>query len=1118
MRLETRLYTKDSQVNPYEEILSVNWNASEHESIASRLCLLRIFHVNRLYDHGYPERAGEELKKAEQQIYKNTGKTLDAFNIRYGLLSAMANASIHPLPTAEARVQRHRDLARQAASLGDRTIQRGQFNSMIELARELTKRVDSGSSTLVAHMVLREVILENLSFADGTHPHPNTAASCLLELDCYQYLQSELQWFNHLNRFFERWPHFDVPLLLVKLLDMKYRLVRMIDGEAVAISILPEHEEAVAGTPNVRRARNGTLEALNDEGELLLTVSSHKNADNCSGDVLYIIKLLIRWIRHDISDGMPEPQARKILCLENYSENWLDSINPIDVATQVFGRDDPTENTKWKSWLDEVVRWLTGSAISPSEVHRHEQLVRICRYRKSTLTDRLIKTQPTSPEFFELQQQSRDESEMFIQIYKSLRAEAVSDLTLWKVKGDLNWADYILMLCQYGQQSGRFTDEVIAGIQKRFEEHVEFLRSHPLKQMLFIALKQLARVYWARWLGFDAIPITKALEALQEAERIFQGVLVQGFVLQSLQVFASQIQLAENFKVSDLYENGVLYTYKAMCRYFQKNKHEEKKDPNQRAPEDLDQIVIGFVQWAQKSKGRAIASAIGVGSQVPRELLESAWTSSSSKELMTKHDELRQALGPGTSILRSIAIYEEIESIWNTMESDSSGAAFLGMLRGKTANADELAWLGAILGEEVIFVDWIQISNLGGSGDLAMAVYQKGLFVNVLSTDVSLAKVEEWVLENLEPAAEFDDEEEADRYLPLTQRHDTRRLYEMNNLLKGLEHFTKPGQVLVFCPTKAMNRIPLHALMLGNEVCICRNPVVYCQSLTLLRTCFLDRIALAEKIGLSNRRAVVIDPLAIDPKTTAALSDIGTTLGTDVDRLDPPSNENLPHKGENNGHPNRRQTFAHLTKDACILHFHGHVVFSPSNPMEHHLQLAPQLFSSEGDPLPLDPDAQLTVRDIFKMRFRPGTHVTTISCQSARAHVTKVDDHVGLATSFHSAGAASMISSLWNIHEDTGIRFAKLFYENLGREEERFFVEPQAEKSREEWGRFEELPYLDMARAMQKTVVEIRRDERSGEVLPPYYWAGLVLSGNWAMPRVWMEGRREEESKEESKD
>ena len=399
------------------------------------------------------------------------------------------------------------------------------------------------------------------------------------------------------------------------------------------------------------------------------------------------------------------------------------------------------------------------------------------------------------------------------------------------------------------------------------------------------------------------------------------------------------------------------------------------------------------------------------------------------------------------SIPRSIAIYEELKSIWTTMESDTSTAAILGMLRGSATNADELAWLGAIFDEDVIFVDWIQIPMMGGSGDLAMAVYQKGLLADVLRTDLNLKDVETWVLNNLDPAGDPYDCEDEEPHLPLIDRWDTNRLYKMDNLLKGLEHFTEPGQILVFCPTKSMNRIPLHALMLGNDVCICRNPVVYCQSLTLLRLCFVDRLILAEKGHLSDCQPVVIDPLNNDSQAIAGLPDISSSLGTDVAHLDPSSSTAFSHKGpsqegNSDDHLNRKEAFSHLTKNASIIHFHGHVVFDPSNLMNHHLQLAPQPFSPEGDSLPLDPDSQLAVRDVFTLRFRPGTHVTTISRQSARMHVTAVDDHIGLATALHSSGAASLISSLWNIHADVGIRFSKLFYENLKREKERFLVEP----------------------------------------------------------------------------
>ena len=1112
MRIEAANYTEGSQIDPYEELLSVDWNASEHESIASKLCLLRLFHAKKLHEHGHSERANEELKEAKQQIYINTGKLIEVYNARYDLLSSMTEGSIHPLPTAEARMQQHRDFARRAALLGDRTIQRQQLNSMMEDAHEFVERVNSGSSTLVAHMVFREAILENLSFAAGTHPHPCTAAHSLSQLAVYQFLHSKLELLHHLARFFERWPNFDVPLHLLEMLDMKYNLTKMIDGDAIATPIVPECKKALSNMPNIRRAQNGTLEALNDEGDLQLHRYSYENTDGPSGTALYVTKLLIRWTRHEILNGMPESQAREVLCVENYFKDWLDSIDPLCAVTQIFGRDEPTERTKWKPWLDNLIRLLTDSQKSSSEVHRHKLLLQIYQCRKSSLTNHVLKLQDVpQKDSLELQRQSRDETEEFIQIYQSLSVEAVRNVTLWHMKGDLIHTDYNLITNEDKSGSRTLDDESMARIQERFEEYAAFLGSIPLKKFLFFTSQTLAKICGIRWFRFNTLPITKVLEPLQKADEIFQGVTGQAFVLQSIQAFASQMHVAEEYNASELYNLGVSYAYMALCLAVRKNIQQMKEHTDQQqASDELNQMARVFVQWTQKSKGRAIALAIGLESQVPREVLENAWTSS-SKELMMKHDELKKELGSGASILRSIAIYEELESLWTSMESSANSAAVLGMLRGRTTNSDELAWLGAIFEEDVIFVDWIQIPNLSNTSDLAMAIYQKGLLVEVLKIEVKVQEVDKWVSKNLDPPSnrcddDDDDDGEADRFLPLRERWATDSLRKMDVLLKGLEHFTKPGQILVFCPTKSMNRIPLHALMLDNEVCICRNPVVYIQSLSLLRLCFLDRLVLEEKPDLADRQAVMIDPLANNIQTTAGLSDISKILGTKVTYLDPLSHEPHPTgKTNNHSHPDRKHTFANLTKTASLLHFHGHVVFEPSDPMRHHLQLAPQPFDpEEGDPLPLSPEAKLTVRDIFTLPFQRGAHVTTISCKSARAHVTKVDDHVGIMTAFHGAGASSTISSLWN-------RFSKLFYDNLKQEQGKFFVEPDwTKKDRKEWARADKFPYLDMARAMQRTIVRIRRDERTGEVLAPYHWAGLVLSGNWAMVKAWMDGKGEE--------
>ena len=883
MRLESSLYDQDPLVDPYEELLSVEWNASEHKSIASKLCMLRLFHAKRLNDHGHSERAAEQVKKAKQQIYRNTGKSLDDFNTRYSLLSAMTESLIHPLPTAEERLQCHRDLTRRAALLGDRTIQRGQVFHMQEQAREFMERVDSGSSTLVAHTVCREMIVQNLSFGAGTHPHPGTAAYCLSSLTAYQYLNSKVELLHHLDRFFERWPNFDLPLHLMKLLNEKYKLVRMLEGDAVAAAIIPECKKVLANTPNVKRAQNGNLEALNGSGELWLHMYSYEESADPPSNMLYVVKLLIRWIRHEVSNGMPESQAREVLCIENHSENWLDSPDPLYVTTQIFGRDEPTERTKWKSWLDELILLLKNPDGSSPEVDRHKLLLQICRCRKLSLINHVLKIRGISLERgLELQQHSRDEAEELVRICKSLRVEAINNVTLWHMKGDLAHTDYNLIMTQDELKPGTINDETIARIQDRYEEYVTFLSSTPLKQMRFIALQTLAKMCSVRWFRFDTVPFTKVLGALQRADEIFQGIIGQGYVLQSIQAFASQMYIAEEYDASELYNLGVSQTYIAMCLRWRKYNQLKKEHPDEPVPDYLHQSFASFIQWSQKSKGRAIALAIGVESQVPRAFLENAWASSSSKELMTKYDELKKELDSGATIIRSIAIYEELESLWTSMESASTGAAFHGMLRGRTTNSDELAWLGSIFDEDVVFVDWIQIPGLSRTSDLAMVIYQKGYLAEVWKIEIKLQEVETWISDHLEPNAALYDEEETSQFLPLEGRSATRTLREMDVLLKGLERFTKPGQILVSCPTKAMNHIPLHALTLDNEICICRNPVVYCQSLSLLRLCFIDRLALEERTDLADRQAVVIDALAENSYTTAGLPDTGATLGAAV--------------------------------------------------------------------------------------------------------------------------------------------------------------------------------------------------------------------------------------------
>lgn len=66
----------------------------------------------------------------------------------------------------------------------------------------------------------------------------------------------------------------------------------------------------------------------------------------------------------------------------------------------------------------------------------------------------------------------------------------------------------------------------------------------------------------------------------------------------------------------------------------------------------------------------------------------------------------------------------------------------------------------------------------------------------------------------------------------------------LGGLVEPLSRGTKPDDMLVFCPSSTLHRLPLHALSIkipGDdvyEVLIRRNPIVYIHSHSLLRSCF----------------------------------------------------------------------------------------------------------------------------------------------------------------------------------------------------------------------------------------------------------------------------------------
>ena len=102
-----------------------------------------------------------------------------------------------------------------------------------------------------------------------------------------------------------------------------------------------------------------------------------------------------------------------------------------------------------------------------------------------------------------------------------------------------------------------------------------------------------------------------------------------------------------------------------------------------------------------------------------------------------------------------------------------------------------------------------------------------------------------------------------------------------------------------------------------------------------------------------------------------------------------------------------------------VLHLACHGQFRPENPMFSSLHLS---------------DGWVTVRDICAQKLRAGL-VTLSACETGMNKIYAGDELLGLARGFLSAGANSLILSLWTVSDEAAATLMKEFYEHLQRGE-----------------------------------------------------------------------------------
>lgn len=228
--------------------------------------------------------------------------------------------------------------------------------------------------------------------------------------------------------------------------------------------------------------------------------------------------------------------------------------------------------------------------------------------------------------------------------------------------------------------------------------------------------------------------------------------------------------------------------------------------------------------------------------------------------------------------------------------------------------------------------------------------------------------------------------------LTLRARHYLGQLYDL--LLRPIEELLG-NRRLVVVPYRALHYIPFHALYDGRGYVIERCEVCYAPSASVLRQC------LAQPRGELHQALLLGVPDAQIPRVRDEITALAPLFPAAVALLDEHATLVALHE---------------QASAADVLHLACHGQFRPDNPLFSSLQLA---------------DGWLTVRDASRLNLLNCGLVVLSACETGVSAVAPGDELLGLARGFFSAGAPSLMLSLWAVDDEATAILMTDFYTRL---------------------------------------------------------------------------------------
>ncbi len=230
------------------------------------------------------------------------------------------------------------------------------------------------------------------------------------------------------------------------------------------------------------------------------------------------------------------------------------------------------------------------------------------------------------------------------------------------------------------------------------------------------------------------------------------------------------------------------------------------------------------------------------------------------------------------------------------------------------------------------------------------------------------------------------------RHLPSLNERATRYLSQLYDfLLRPVEPLIARTRRLVVVPHRALHYVPFHALYDGRSHLIETREVSYAPSASVLSHCLSRPPSFFESALLIGVADAHIPRVRDEVRALAEL---------------------FPHTDVLLDEEATLQALREGAHKADVLHLACHGQFRPDNPLFSSLRLA---------------DGWLTVRDAYGLQLS-GALVTLSACETGISAVAPGDELLGLVRGFFSAGAQTLVMSLWPVDDAATERTMRDFY------------------------------------------------------------------------------------------